>query len=239
MVLAAVTQIYSRASVTSNLLACQSVIQRAAASKARIVFLPEASDFIAPPNEVAALSRPFGRSEFVEGIKESARREGVWVGVGVHESSEDARRCFNTNLVISPTEGVVQAYRKVHLFDVDIAGGATILESNTTVPGESLLDPVPTPIGNEVLLRARAIETQSYVGKSSVPTRQSYGHALIVDPWGTVIAQGKDQAPPAEGEAGEDHGTFSLADIDLDWLRKVRLEMPLWEQRRYDVYPRL
>lgn len=30
-----------------------------------------------------------------------------------------------------------------------------------------------------------------------------------------------------------------MADINLDWVEKIRLEMPLWEQRRLDVYPAL
>lgn len=46
----------------------------------------------------------------------------------------------------------------------------------------------------EVLLRARAIESQCYIVAAAQvgvhnASRASYGHAMIVDPWGTVIAQ--------------------------------------------------
>jgi len=66
----------------------------------------------------------------------------------------------------------------------------------------------------------------------------------IVDPWGSVIAQCSD-IPRKDGE-----GDFCLAEIDLDRLQSVRqgllfqtvlfligADMPLWEQRRNDVYP--
>lgn len=51
--------------------------------------------------------------------------------------------------------------------------------------------------------------------------RQSYGHALIIDPWGTII--GKLDDPLATGVA--------VADIDMQQLQDVRLRMPVWEHR--------
>lgn len=53
--------------------------------------------------------------------------------------------------LISPEGIVIQAYRKIHLFDVNIKGGAVILESNTTVPGKALLPPAETPLGKSEL----------------------------------------------------------------------------------------
>ncbi|MCJ1252516.1 Carbon-nitrogen hydrolase [Lignoscripta atroalba] len=83
----------------------------------------------------------------------------------------------------------------------------------------------------EVLLRARAIETQSYVVAAAQAgahneTRVSYGHSLIVSPWGEVVA--------ALGAGGHEP-EIATADINLDLLEKVRREMPLL--RRTDVYP--
>ena len=76
-----------------------------------------------------------------------------------------------------------------------------------------------------VLLRARAIEAQSYVlaaaqtGKHSA-TRQSYGHALIVDPWGTVLA-----------ECGEGEG-FAAAWVDTSVVERIRAGLPSLKHRR-------
>ena len=75
----------------------------------------------------------------------------------------------------------------------------------------------------EVLLRARAIETQAYVVAAAQvgqhnAKRKSYGHAMIVDPWGEVLAElgGDDRGPE-----------IATAEIDLECLSKVRREMPL------------
>lgn len=90
----------------------------------------------------------------------------------------------------------------------------------------------------ELLLRGTAVQTQCYVvaaaqvGKhDALGKRHSYGHAMIVDPWGSVVAQCGD-ITSADGE-----GEFCLAEIDLKRLESVRQDMPLWEQRRTDIYP--
>lgn len=88
---------------------------------------------------------------------------------------------------------------------------------------------VTGPAHWEILLRARAIETQSYVlaaaqtGRHN-PTRVTHGHACIVDPWGAVIAQ-----------CGLE-GHLAFAEINLELVRKLRTDMPIWQQRalRYE-----
>ena len=75
-----------------------------------------------------------------------------------------------------------------------------------------------------VLLRARAIETQSYVlapaqfGRHN-QTRHSFGHSMIIDPWGTVIAQ----ASPTAGVV--------TARLDAAFLTKVRGDLPSLRHR--------
>ncbi|KAJ9161042.1 Carbon-nitrogen hydrolase [Coniochaeta hoffmannii] len=83
----------------------------------------------------------------------------------------------------------------------------------------------------EVLLRARAIETQSYVIAAAQVGRHnekrvSYGHSMIIDPWGVVLA---------DLGAKDDEPEVATAVIDHDLIAKVRREMPL--TRRTDVYP--
>lgn len=92
------------------------------------------------------------------------------------------------------------------------------------------------------LLRARAIETQSYVIAAAQcgfhneeKTRRSYGHGMIVDPWGKVVAElgGEED----ENGRGLDIGEIALAEIDAEMIERVRREVPLL--RRTDVYPEL
>lgn len=77
------------------------------------------------------------------------------------------------------------------------------------------------------LLRARAIETQCFViapgqhgHHDDAGLRQSYGHSMIVDPWGQILGM----APDGEG--------LALAEIDLDRIDRIRTSMPLSQHRR-------
>jgi predicted amidohydrolase len=77
-----------------------------------------------------------------------------------------------------------------------------------------------------VLLRARAIEAQCYVIAAAQTghhfgNRRSYGHALISDPWGCVVA-----------DCGEDEG-YALAAIDSELVERVRTNLPSLQHRRF------
>ena len=81
----------------------------------------------------------------------------------------------------------------------------------------------------EPLLRARAIENQAYVVAAGQVGRKpngvtTYGNSMIVDPWGTVVSR-----------IGERTGVVT-AEIDLDYLDRVRRELPSLSHRRFDVY---
>jgi nitrilase len=75
----------------------------------------------------------------------------------------------------------------------------------------------------EVLLRARAIENQAYVLAPAQignhpGARKTYGHSLIVDPWGEIIAQAKNDDP-----AG---GELIMAELKLNRVEEIRRRMP-------------
>ena len=82
----------------------------------------------------------------------------------------------------------------------------------------------------EVLLRARAIETQTYVIAAAQAgrhneRRESFGHSLIVDPWGVVIGRLED--PLATG--------IAVAEIDQDKLQQIRQRMPIKQHREAGI----
>ena len=77
----------------------------------------------------------------------------------------------------------------------------------------------------ETLLRARAIENGCYViaaaqGGQHTPKRRTWGHSMIVDPWGEILA-----------EAGEGEAVIT-ATLSADKLEKIRKSMPLLSMRR-------
>jgi deaminated glutathione amidase len=82
----------------------------------------------------------------------------------------------------------------------------------------------------EVLLRARAIENQAFVlatGQHGTPgglDKPSYGHSMIVDPWGMVLAQ----APDGDG--------VIVADLDLAAQAAIRERLPALLHIRSDLY---
>jgi deaminated glutathione amidase len=264
----AAVQLSSQSDVAQNLETCARLTGDAAARGARIVVLPENFAFMgeeAARSELAEnagdLAAPIQRT-----LSELARRHSLHlVAGGMPERSPDPKRPFNTELCFAPSGELVASYRKIHLFDVQLADGSSYRESATSAPGttpvlaeldgfgcglsicydlrfpelfralvergaELLLVPAAFTLHTgkdhwHVLLRARAIESFCYVaaaaqwGKHPLG-RTTYGHALVADPWGTVIAE----APDGVG--------FALATVERSRLRDVRASLPCLEHRR-------
>jgi len=81
----------------------------------------------------------------------------------------------------------------------------------------------------EVLLRARAVENGCFVVAPAqvgehLPGRDCWGHSMVVDPWGVVLAE------LAEGVG------ICVADLDLGRLAEVRAQIPPLANRRPDAY---
>lgn len=77
----------------------------------------------------------------------------------------------------------------------------------------------------EILLRARAIENQAYVlaaaqGGRHVTGRRTWGHTVLIDPWGEV----KAVLPEGEGVVS--------GELDFDWLASVREKLPALKHRK-------
>ena len=80
-----------------------------------------------------------------------------------------------------------------------------------------------------MLLRARAIENGCFViapGQvgEHLPGRECFGHSMIVDPWGTVLAEVQDGVG------------FCVADLDLGRVAEVRAQIPSLQNRRPEAY---
>lgn len=88
--------------------------------------------------------------------------------------------------------------------------------------------PLPRLAHWRTLLQARAIENQCYVvacnRAGSDPNNIFAGHSMVIDPWGEIVAQ-----------AGEEVASL-IADIDLQKISEVRKGIPVFADRRPDLY---
>ncbi len=229
--------------LAANLATCRTLVERAASEGAQLVVLPECFAFlgrvegdklpIAETLETAAASP----GPVMSMLRDLASKHGIWlVGGGTPEIVPgDPQRAYNTAIVVDPRGELAARYRKIHLFDVAIPGGATLRESDATVAGDELVvvDVAGAPVGLSIcydvrfpelyrqlvkemgaeillvpaaftahtgaahwhlLLRARAVEDQAWVVAAAQwgrhnPKRESFGHALVVDPWGTIVEE--------------------------------------------------
>lgn len=263
----AAVQMSAQQSLTENLARMQELTARAARAGAKLVVLPENFAYFGPEaGKIEHAERLGDPGPIQAALSEAARRERVTlIAGGFPEASADPARPFNTSACYDPSGQRVAAYRKIHLFDVDLRTHGSLCESANTSPGTEV---VTTPVDGfvvglsicydlrfpelyralvdrgaeiltvpaaftlytgkdhwHVLLRARAIEAQCYVVAAAQwgrhpENRATFGHALIADPWGSVIAEASDR----EG--------FALATIERSFLSEVRTRVPSLKHRR-------
>ncbi|KAF5404900.1 Carbon-nitrogen hydrolase [Paragonimus heterotremus] len=223
-------------------------------------------------------------------MSEVSKKHGIWLVAGsIPELGPDGR-LYNCSMTFNPNGCLIGAYRKLHLFDIDIPGQFSFKESNSLSAGKELFCfelPVNTkrsedghdknnsptshqvlrvgigicydvrfpemslvyanqlgcqlllfpgafntktgPVHWELLSKARALDTQCYVGMCSPACDLdaeyiSHAESVITSPWGIVVAK-----------AGKEEEIIS-ANIDLNELKRVREAIPIGRQRRRDVY---
>jgi predicted amidohydrolase len=267
---------------SANLAAAGELVSRAVGDGAQLAVLPESFSVAGSPSVLRA------GAEGLDGpttswAREIARHHRIWLLAGSfpEAAAEDGGnrsepRIHNTSCLIDPTGQIVATYRKVHLFDVTVAGAASC-ESATVAPGTELVTApltgrleglegtvglsicydlrfpelyriltlrgatvvvVPAaftaatgPPHWELLLRARAVENQIFViaagqvGTLPPGMPRGHGHSMVVDPWGTVLAERTDPTP----------GVVT-ADLDAELQRRVRTELPVLANRRPEAY---
>jgi deaminated glutathione amidase len=200
---------------------------------------------------------------------EVARKLAITIHLGSLAIKASPEKAVNRSFLIDRRGEVVARYDKIHMFDVDLAGGESYRESNTYRPGElavvadlpwgrlgltvcyDLRFPalyralaeagasflaIPSAFTRQtgeahwhVLIRARAIENGCFVfaaaqGGKHENGRETYGHSLIVDPWGRVLAEG-----------GAEPGVV-MAEIDPAEAAAARAKIPsLRHGRRFEL----
>ena len=202
-------------------------------------------------------------------LREVARKLSIYIHVGSLAVKASPEKAANRSFLIDRHGEIAARYDKIHMFDVDLAGGESYRESNTYRAGElavvadlpwgrlgltvcyDLRFPalyralaeagasffsIPSAFTRQtgeahwhVLLRARAIENGCFVlaaaqGGKHEAGRETFGHSLIVDPWGRILAEG-----------GVEPGIV-MAEIDPAEAAAARARIPsLLHGRRFEL----
>jgi predicted amidohydrolase len=262
----AAVQLNSNEDKARNLAAAERLVRDAARAGAQLVALPEKWNLLAAREVHAAEAEPLDGPS-LGAARGWARELGIHLLAGsITERADEG--VYNTSVLVGPDGGDLAAYRKSHMFDVDV-GGVAYREAEPERAGTEIvtaavdgvevgltvcydlrfpelyrilalrgarLIAIPsaftTATGKdhwEVLLRARAIETQvcvlapGQVGEAP-PHYSSPGRSSIVDPWGVVLATAPDEE------------CFVVADLDLEAQDRVRASLPSLANRRPQAY---
>ncbi|HXK30538.1 MAG TPA: carbon-nitrogen hydrolase family protein [Candidatus Binatia bacterium] len=263
--LAAAVQMLAGDDKAANLAEAERWIRAAVARGAQVIALPEVFLWRGEKKREREFAEPVPGP--TSGVMAGWARElGIYLlGGSMLEEIPGSPKAYNTSLLFDPLGKLLASYRKIHLFDVDLANGVSARESDTRAFGDGIIVAktelcdmglsvcydlrfpelyrtlvakgarlifVPSAFTAytgqahwETLLRARAIENQVYViapdqfGKSP-NSFETHGHSMIVDPWGKVIAV----LPDGPG--------IIMAEIDLDYLAKIRAELPALDHRK-------
>ncbi len=264
----AAIQLNSGDQVDRNLEVAETLVRAAAADGAEFVVLPEKWSALAPGEILQEMAEPLD-GPIVAACRSWARELGIALVAGsISERVAGRELLANTSLLIDAEGEIVAAYRKIHMFDVEV-GGVTYRESDHELAGKEIVSgeiggltvgltvcydlrfpelyrilalgganlvTVPSAFTAatgrdhwEVLLRARAIENQLFViganhSGEAPPQFSSWGHSMIVDPWGRVL----DVISDGDGHA--------IADLDFGELERTREKLPSLASRRSAAY---
>jgi deaminated glutathione amidase len=267
---AGLIQMRSERTPRANIDAAVKLIGEAKAAGAGYVQTPEMTNIMEVRREAlfgAIMSEEEDPS--LAALRETARSHRLWLHVGSLAIKVSPDKAVNRSILIAPDGEIAARYDKIHMFDVDLAGGESYRESRSYRPGEVAIAAnlpwgrlgltvcydlrfpalyralaeagasflaIPSAFTRQtgeahwhVLIRARAIENTCYVlaaaqGGRHENGRETYGHSLVVDPWGRVLAEG-----------GDEPGVV-MAEIALAEIAAARKRIPsLQHGRRFEV----
>lgn len=114
-------------------------IDRAAKMGARFVSLPELWTYLGPGHDEPGIAEQIP-GELTRMLADKARERSLYLHAGSFlERVPEHEKFYNTTVVFDPSGDIIARYRKMHLFDVDIAGEKAYRESDTIEPGEEIV----------------------------------------------------------------------------------------------------
>ena len=117
------------------------LIREAAAGGAKLILTPEATNFVAKDRERRqTVLTTVERDVAVGNLRALAEELGVWLLIGsaiVRSGVEGDARAANRSLLVDDAGGIVAAYDKLHVYDVDLPTGESWRESASIRPGDA------------------------------------------------------------------------------------------------------
>lgn len=189
----ALVQVNAGPEIGPNLEQAGIFVRQAAAQGAQLVCLPENVSLMAQGREkILARVKPEESHPGVPFFRDLAKETGTWIMTGTLGCLLPDGRVANRAYVIDPQGQITARYDKIHMFDVDLAGGESYRESATYRPGEQAVV-APTPWGGlglticydvrfAYLYRALAKAGASIItvpAAFTVPTGRAHWHVLL------------------------------------------------------------
>jgi predicted amidohydrolase len=130
-------QMRSGRTPAQNVDAATKLIKEAKTGGADYVLTPEMTNILERKREdlFAALT-PEEKDRSLAAFRDLARRLGIWVHVGSLAIEVLPQKAVNRSFLIDPKGEIAARYDKIHMFDVDLAGGESYRESGSYRPGE-------------------------------------------------------------------------------------------------------
>ena len=240
-----------------NLEKARTRIAEAKARGADLVLLPELWSSAYDLEHAAKHATALDEGMFAE-MARAAREFQIAVVGSLLES--DGGRFYNTAVLMDAEGKRVGAYRKLHLvpmldedryltggdqaqvFDADFGKCALAVCYDLRFPelwrhyalggAHIVFLPAEWPIQRiahwRALLPARAIENQIFIAATNrvgTSKEQTFGgHSMIVNPWGEILVE------------GDEREALLIAQIDLDMIDEVRARVPVFRDRRVEIY---
>lgn len=137
----ALIQLAFRKGVDNALTAAEGFIAEAAADGAQLILLPEMFCCPYSTKKFPEYAQP-DDGEMCRRMSAAAAKAGVWLVAGtvpeLVREEDGTEKIYNTAFVYRPDGREVCRHRKIHMFDVDVAGGVSMRESDTLAAGDSI-----------------------------------------------------------------------------------------------------
>jgi predicted amidohydrolase len=134
----AVLQMTTTEDVAANVATALRLVDEAADRGARLLVLPEKFHYLGGEDGVAGAKEPLDGPLLARLAEAAARHDAYLVAGSIWEAVPGDERTYNTTVLLGPDGSRLAAYRKLHMFDVDV-GGRSYRESDTCVPGDEVV----------------------------------------------------------------------------------------------------